>query len=227
MMRPTATPRAGAPLPDGSRGAIGALTGRLPGGTDVAKTRNRHNAAFVVGSVLGGVAGAAIALWKTPYSGEELRERITGGTDTTVTGTTATGVGTGSTEPRFSSKLLSSVENTLAPVVGVRLGKTANEGTVAPVTTPVVPAASTRGTGTTEPPAFVDTADVAPTDTATGTGIAEPGTASAELAPEGIGHAASTDELTTPQVEVTPEAFKEAQGEMKPFPKLGSDRPPR
>ena len=103
----------------------------------MAKTRNRHNAAFVVGSGLGGVAGAAIALWKTPYSGVELRERITGGTSTTTgSGATVTAPGMGAgatgTEPRFSSKLLSSVENTLAPVVGVKLGKTANEG---PVTT--------------------------------------------------------------------------------------------
>lgn len=189
----------------------------------MAKTRNRHNAAFVVGSVLGGVAGAAIALWKTPYSGAELRERIAGGSGS---GTTMTGAGGGSAEPRFSSKLLSTVENTLAPVVGVKLGKTAHEGTVVPATAVVPAATATTPTGTTEPPAFVDTADVAAAG-ATGVGVAAPGTASPELAPEGVGHAATTDELTTPQIEVTPEAFKEEQGEMTPFPELGSDEPAR
>lgn len=41
-------------------------------------TDQRHNAAFVVGSILGGVAGAAAALWKTPQSGPELRARLAG-----------------------------------------------------------------------------------------------------------------------------------------------------
>jgi gas vesicle protein len=84
----------------------------------------RHNAAFVVGSVLGGLVGAGVALWKTPYSGPELRSMLTGGPGE---GHTA-GTTTASDEPlRFSSRLLSQVENTLAPVVGVRLGKTAND----------------------------------------------------------------------------------------------------
>lgn len=41
-------------------------------------TDQRHNAAFVVGSILGGVAGAAAALWKTPQSGPELRAKLAG-----------------------------------------------------------------------------------------------------------------------------------------------------
>ncbi|CAA9549662.1 MAG: hypothetical protein AVDCRST_MAG87-760 [uncultured Thermomicrobiales bacterium] len=35
--------------------------------------RQRHNAAFITGSILGGVGGAAVALWTAPRSGPELR----------------------------------------------------------------------------------------------------------------------------------------------------------
>lgn len=94
---------------------------------------NRHNTAFVVGSVLGAVAGAAVALWKTPYSGEELRTKLgaSGGHETTgaqaYTATPAAGTTTTVTGERsIKDKVLSSVEKTLAPVVGVELGKTAN-----------------------------------------------------------------------------------------------------
>jgi len=45
------------------------------------KARERHNAAFVVGSVVGGVVGAATALWKAPQTGEELRRKLTSGGD--------------------------------------------------------------------------------------------------------------------------------------------------
>ena len=93
---------------------------------------NRHNTAFVVGSVLGAVAGAAVALWKTPYSGEELRTKLgaSGGHETTgtqaYTATPAAGTTTTATGERsIKDKVLSSVEKTLAPVVGVELGKTA------------------------------------------------------------------------------------------------------
>lgn len=93
---------------------------------------NRHNAAFVVGSVLGAVAGAAVALWKTPYTGEELRTKLTGasaqdGTEVQTYGApTSTGTTAGE-ERSIKDKVLSGVEKTLAPIVGVELGKTAND----------------------------------------------------------------------------------------------------
>jgi gas vesicle protein len=93
---------------------------------------NRHNAAFVVGSVLGAVAGAAVALWKTPFTGEELRAKLTGGAShETATGaqTYVASPSTGTTvreERSLKDKVISGVEKTLAPVVGVELGKTAN-----------------------------------------------------------------------------------------------------
>jgi hypothetical protein len=38
--------------------------------------KERHTAAFVVGMMMGGAAGAAITLWKTPLSGAQIRARI-------------------------------------------------------------------------------------------------------------------------------------------------------
>lgn len=101
--------------------------------------KNRHNTAFVVGAVAGGLAGAAAALWKTPYAGEELRAKVgLGETHTLADDTmritpegemrTLTTSSTGDGGRSFKDKLLSTVENTLAPIVGVELGKTANDG---------------------------------------------------------------------------------------------------
>jgi hypothetical protein len=94
---------------------------------------NRHNAAFVVGSVLGAVAGAAAALWKTPYTGNELRAKLTGAkARSQEPGMVVASPETGATmstrqgERSMKDKVLSGVEKTLAPLVGVELGKTAN-----------------------------------------------------------------------------------------------------
>jgi gas vesicle protein len=97
---------------------------------DNVANKNRHNAAFVVGAVLGGLGGAAAALWKTPYTGEELRMKLTGGGRTSHSSDVETRAvsATPAQERSFKDKVLSTVESTLAPVVGVKLGKTANEG---------------------------------------------------------------------------------------------------
>ncbi len=154
--------------------------------------RNRHNAAFVVGSVLGGIAGAAVALWKTPYSGAELRSKLTGGT--------ATGE-----SPRYASRMLSSVEQVLAPVVGVKLGKTANEGEDSVVMGERAVAGERTMATSTSPVADAD----------------QP------VAPDTEANAATVEQLTHPQVDVQPEALREEEGEMKPFPKLGGNEPLR
>lgn len=119
-------------------------------------SKNRHNAAFVVGSVLGAVAGAAVALWKTPYTGEELRSKLTGAgsgdEQATSTYVAAGSTGTPVAEERsVKDKVLSTVEKTLAPIVGVELGKTAN-GSGADTTANVVPSGEMKvkeGYGTT------------------------------------------------------------------------------
>lgn len=101
---------------------------------------NRHNAAFVVGSVLGAVVGAGAALWKTPYTGQELREKLAGGqkdssgtntaaarpADSGVSATSMSATSATASERSIKDKVLSSVEKTLAPIVGVELGKTAS-----------------------------------------------------------------------------------------------------
>jgi hypothetical protein len=38
--------------------------------------KDRHTTAFVVGAVLGGLAGVTATLWKTPWSGAQARARI-------------------------------------------------------------------------------------------------------------------------------------------------------
>ena len=95
--------------------------------------RNRHNGALVFGALLGGAVGAAAALWKTPYTGAELRGLIglPNGTDPGAT----------STPRSIGERALELVEQATAPLVGVRLGQTANNsqparGTSDP-TTPV------------------------------------------------------------------------------------------
>lgn len=80
------------------------------------------NKAWIVGTVLGAVAGAAYALWKTPMSGQELRTKLAPGPigqrDDVATNTVH--------QPGIGDTILGKVEQTLAPVVGVKLGKTAN-----------------------------------------------------------------------------------------------------
>lgn len=84
--------------------------------------KKNGNKIWVTGAVLGAVAGAAYALWKTPMSGQELRDKLGTGSmeqqDEVLVNTVRT--------PTVGDKILSKIEHTLAPVVGVELGKTAN-----------------------------------------------------------------------------------------------------
>lgn len=84
--------------------------------------KKNGNKMWIAGAVLGAVAGAAYALWKTPMSGQELRGKLASGPvaqrDDVTTSRTHT--------PGPADKILSKVEQTLAPLVGVELGKTAN-----------------------------------------------------------------------------------------------------
>lgn len=98
--------------------------------------------AWIAGAVVGLVAGAAYALWSTPMSGQELRSKLSRGPvnqqDDVVTDKVHTqGVG---------EKVLDKIEHTLAPIVGVELGKTAESPVVAEAPapgTPVMPAPAT------------------------------------------------------------------------------------
>lgn len=160
---------------------------------------DRHNAAFVFGAILGGIAGAAITLWKTPQSGAQLRTELNQGLND-LTGIDLAGAASpdqhsrrpplqspipGRTTPeRLSSRALEFAERAAAPLVGVRLGQTANEGVVEQTTAVATPA-----------PPVAEPAPVSAPPTPPSVPV---GTASPEVPPAGIGHAASTEELAHP-----------------------------
>lgn len=207
--------------------------------------KNRHNAAFVFGAVLGGLAGSAAALWKTPYSGEELRAKLAGepsaAASTTVNGEVQTYAATSPAGRSVKDKVLSTVEQTLAPVVGVQLGKTANNSGSATMDASSHSAASTPGDsgrkGVGESPAFPDEepmggpatdepetggrANVTPVDQGGG----EASELSSPTRPAGDHEAATVEELTTPQTHVVPDALLHEEVEKQPFPKLGGNEP--
>lgn len=171
---------------------------------------DRHTAAFVVGAVLGGLAGAALTLWKTPQSGAELRAELSQGLNE-LTGNDQTGrrpplespIPGRTTPERLSSRALEYVERAAAPIVGVKLGQTANNSGAEPA--PVAEASV--------PPAA--TSEAVPSETA-------PVETVPPEAPAGLGHAASTEELTHPQEGApTPAAQQTAEStEPAPFPDL-------
>lgn len=106
--------------------------------------KGRHRGAFVFGSILGGAVGAVAALWKTPQSGEELRRKL--GFESEIAhsvtaaakraSTSASGVA--HTAKPLPARALGLVEQVAAPLVGVKLGQTANNSQPgAPEGTPV------------------------------------------------------------------------------------------
>lgn len=118
--------------------------------------------AFFFGSVIGGAVGSLVTLWSTPQSGQELRRKLgidqavstvssamPSGGDTTSAGSTATGTSFGSGSAPLSARLLAPVERVVAPLVGVKLGQTANNSQPG-YTGPATPASSTVSTETTD-----------------------------------------------------------------------------
>jgi hypothetical protein len=171
---------------------------------------DRHGTAFIVGAVVGGIAGAAATLWTTPRSGLELRSRMMGeGDDYAPSGPQ---VGVGETRPheeRLTSRALSFVERAAAPLVGVRLGETADERGEAAASGP---------TSTPTTMGDVDSEEI----------VVAPGEARGEPAPgdSGPGHVASAEELSAP----VPGALDQnaepgtKSDQFTPFPH--SDQPP-
>lgn len=100
----------------------------------MAKKKNGTKA-LVVGSVLGLVAGAAYALWKTPMSGQELRAKLN---PSHLMGSAG--------ESGIAQKAMETLEKTLAPIVGVELGKTATGSSASSTETgPITVAEPTNG----------------------------------------------------------------------------------
>lgn len=95
-------------------------------------TAQRHNVAFVVGSVLGGVIGAAAALWTAPQTGEELRGKLTSGVRTrsypgrassAESTTVVTSASSSVPTTPLSSRVSSFVERAKAPVAGLKTSR--------------------------------------------------------------------------------------------------------
>jgi hypothetical protein len=182
----------------------------------------RNTGAFIAGGLIGGIVGAAVALWKTPASGAELRASLTGGErPEAVTYRAETVVGE-APERRFSNPVLGFVEKATAPIVGVELGKLAKdhpESYTAPVRTSAADA---------RPPSTVEEETV--TVVSTGAEVTEPletvepasSEAFAAETPEeevthdavegSSAHAATTEELTTPTEEYVEELAEEEKG---------------
>lgn len=169
---------------------------------------DRHNAAFVVGAILGGIAGATMALWKVPQSGAALRaelskefNELTGNDQHSRRLPLESPIPGRTTPERLSSRVLEFAERAAAPLVGVKLGQTANESVVdrtlvadvpPPVSEPANPPVVPVGTADPEPP------------------------------PAGPGHVASTEELIHPtEVDPTPMSQQAKEtGAPAPFPDL-------
>ena len=95
--------------------------------------KGRHRGAFVFGSVLGGAVGAVAALWKTPQSGKELRRKLGFESDVAHSVTAAakrastSAADAAHTAKPLPARALGLVEQVAAPLVGVKLGHTANQ----------------------------------------------------------------------------------------------------
>lgn len=105
--------------------------------------KNNSSGAFIFGTIMGGLVGAAAALWKTPQSGQELRRAVglesepvlavTGAVKSSavkvkdaageVTDTVAE---VSSSGRPITDAALELVGQVTAPLVGVRIGQTAN-----------------------------------------------------------------------------------------------------
>jgi len=108
--------------------------------------KGRHRGAFVFGSLLGGAVGAVAALWKTPQSGEELRRKLGFESEVAHSVTAAakhastTASGAAHAAKPLPARALGFVEHVAAPLVGVKLGHTANNSQPgASAGTPVAP----------------------------------------------------------------------------------------
>jgi gas vesicle protein len=118
----------------------------------VAKQKN-SNKGWIVGTVLGAIGGAAYALWKTPMSGQQVRSKLVPGSTGHTSATSGGGV---------TGKLMSKLEHTLAPIVGVKLGQTANktgDAEAVRVTETTVYSADSAATGSTTVTTQPDSAD--------------------------------------------------------------------
>lgn len=180
----------------------------------------RNTGAFVAGSVIGGILGAAVALWKTPKSGPELRAGLTGGERSgAVTYRAGAGETTGR---RFSNPVLGFVEKATAPIVGVELGKLAKDDPQAYAAPVRASAADARPPETVGETLTVVSDDIEVTEPlgtverASGDAF-EAATPSEEETHDPVegstAHAATTEDLTSPTAEYVEELEHEQETE--------------
>jgi hypothetical protein len=114
-----------------------------------------HRGAFIFGSILGGAVGTVAALWNTPQSGYELRRKL--GLERDPAPSVAGAPGSSKPGASLQDKALGLLEQATAPLVGVKLGQTANNSQpgMGPATQPVTsasqPVGVTSDTQATEP----------------------------------------------------------------------------
>jgi len=100
--------------------------------------KSRHKGAFIFGSILGGAVGAIEALWNAPQSGAQLRRKLGFESEVAHNVTSAAQHAASSAAHVAQSakplpgKALGLVEQATAPLVGVKLGHTANNSQPAP-----------------------------------------------------------------------------------------------
>jgi hypothetical protein len=119
-----------------------------PGSKELTMAKSsRHRGAFIFGSVLGGAVGAAAALWNTPQSGTELRRTL--GLEREPAPATAGLSSSSAPGGSLQDKALGLLEQATAPLVGVKLGQTANNSQpgMGPATLPTRPATSPAAAG--------------------------------------------------------------------------------
>jgi gas vesicle protein len=182
----------------------------------------RNTGAFIAGSVIGGIVGAAVALWKTPQSGPELRASLSGGErHGAVTYRTETEVDE-TAGRRFSNPVLGFVEKATAPIVGVELGKLAKdhpESYAAPVRTSSADARPPETIGETVTVASDSIEVTQPLGTVerASTDAFHAESPDEEVTHDSVegssAHAATTEELTTPTEEYVEELQHEHETE--------------
>lgn len=164
----------------------------------------RNTGAFIIGGVLGGLVGAAVTLWNTPKSGDELRSMLSGGSSGASEEARVDDRREGQPvrSGRFSNPVLSFVEKAAAPLVGVELGKLAKDDPDATRQTPVRASAADA-----KPPAAHGEPDSVQHSGPDTTDVQSPEEELTHDVDEGSSaHVASVEDLTTPPPaeEVTP-----------------------
>lgn len=66
-------------------------TVRGPGKVNAMAKTSKHTTAFVMGTLLGGAAAAAAAIWNSPQSGKRTRQQLTAKVEDTIFGLLGTG----------------------------------------------------------------------------------------------------------------------------------------